>query len=114
MTSTAQTIRFTSDRERKAYQDGLAIVARKLAGCTRPTADELHAAAIADGRAQVLKKLGSAAYWKCFNSDPPKTMAPATTATRTTAANRKSYESGEYSPRKLHRYDCRNWLPATV
>ncbi|MCX6875388.1 MAG: hypothetical protein NTW21_16510 [Verrucomicrobia bacterium] len=104
-------IQFSSPREARTYQTGMAEVARKLRGHRKPSTQELEARTLAEGKLQVLKKLGRDGYRKLFGSEPPRTMAPATTATCTL----KSYstETGPFNPPKLHRYICKNWL-ATV
>ena len=71
-------------------------------------------ASIAEGKAEILKKLGAATYRKMFGTAPPRTMAPpAKAAPATPASTRKAYaaEAGPFQPRKLHVYSNRAWLP---
>jgi len=109
-----QQIRFNTASERKAYQDGLAIVARKLAGCTRPTAAEREAATLAEGEGIVAKKLGRIAFIKFFGKEPPITRTTAA-ATRTTAGTTTCKGYGPPAgPRRYHSYVNRCWLPAAL
>ncbi|MCX6879865.1 MAG: hypothetical protein NTW21_39580 [Verrucomicrobia bacterium] len=99
MTSTPT---FHNPTEAKQFAAGLAIVRQKLAGRRQPTAAEVAARTFAAGKAIIARKFTPEAFRKTFGHLPPRTMAPATTATST----RKSYstEAGPFSPPKLHRY----------
>ena len=72
-----------------------------------------EAAAIAEGRAIIAKRFGRETFKKCFGVDPPRTTAPAAKPAPATPARVKTFaDTGERSPRKLHIYTCRQWLPA--
>ncbi len=79
-----------------------------------------QAAAIADGHAQILRKLGKIGYAKQFGKAPDPQLvvkvygAPTRPTTHVAPTRVKAYakETGERSPRKLHIYTCRQWLPA--
>ena len=106
-------LKFRTDAERKQFERGMAEVQRKLSGHVTQTPQELEAATIARGRAEILKKFGSAFYRKTFGTEPAKTMAPAAKPAPATPARVKTFaDTGERSPRKLHIYTCRQWLPA--
>ena len=68
-----------------------------------------QAAALADGHAQILRKLGKIGYAKQFGKAPDPQLvvkvygAPTRPPTHV-APTRKNYT--------LHRYACRQWLPA--
>ena len=98
-------IHFNSERERKIYQDGLAIVAKKLSGNRRMTPERRHQYSMAVGLATVatIKKM----------SDLLKDGVPPAPARTAAPARVKTFaDTGERSPRKLHIYTCRQWLPA--
>ena len=99
-------IHFNSERERKIYQDGLAIVAKKLSGNRRMTPERRHQYSMAVGLATVatIKKMSDILK----DGVPPAKAAPATPA-----STRKAYaaEAGPFQPRKLHVYSNRAWLP---
>ena len=100
MTSTEPTIRFSSERERKSYQNGLAIVAKKLAG--RPLSHELRQlATIAAGKALVAQKCGAKFYQAAFGTPPPATTAP---APRTQAQPSRRSCSTPPPVKTFHRY----------
>ena len=67
-----------------------------------------QAAALADGHAQILRKLGQIGYAKQFGKAPDPQLvvkvygAPTRPPTHV-APTRKNYT--------LHRYACKNWLP---
>ena len=104
-------IKFDSPRSRTSYETGIREVKAKLANA-RPDAAQREAATIADGKRQILKKLGASGYRRCFGAEPPTTTTtkpatrPAATASSALAARVKSYSTG----RTLHRYVCRQWL----
>ena len=71
-----------------------------------------EAASIAEGRAIIAKRFGAAAFKKCFGTAPPHTMAPAKPApVAATAPKHYAKETGPFSPRKLHCFVNRAWLP---
>ena len=111
--STAKPIHFATDAARKNYARGLNEAKARLAGHHKPTAQELEAASIARGRAEILKKFGSAFYAKTFGTAPPRAMAPAAKPSPAAASGTPKHyakEAGPFSPRKLHVYTCRQWL----
>ena len=106
-------LQFNTPAQARAYSVGLALVEKTLAGKRKPTAQEIEAATVARGRAEILKKFGSAFYAKTFGVDPPRTMAPAAKpAASTSTVKHFAKETGPFQPRKLHIYTCRQWLPA--
>lgn len=110
--STAKFIHFASERERKTYEVGMAQVAEKMKGHIRPTAQEIEAASIARGRAEILKKFGSAFYAKTFGTPPPRAMAAPAKPAASGAPKHFAKEVGPFQPTKMHHYVCRQWLPA--
>ena len=89
-------IHFNSERERKIYQDGLAIVAKKLSGNRRMTPERRHQYSMAVGLATVatIKKMSDLLK----DGVPP---APARTAAP--ARTRKAY-APPAAPRQLTRH----------
>ena len=96
-------LKFRTDAERKQFERGMAEVQRKLSGHVTQTPQELEAATIARGRAEILKKLGSGFYRKAFGTDPPRTMAPAAKPAPATPARVKTY-APPAAPRQLTRH----------
>ncbi len=90
-------IHFNSERERKAYQDGLAIVAKKLDGNRRMTPEGRHQYSMAVGLATVatIKKMSA-----LLKDGVPATQTTAAKPSTSTASTRKSYGTG----RTYHRY----------
>ena len=97
-------IRFNSERERKAYQDGLAIVKAKLVGNRRMTPEGRHQYSMAVGLATVatIKKMSA-----LLKDGLPATQTATAKPIASTASTRKSYSTA----RTLHRYCNRAWLP---
>ena len=94
-------IHFNSERERKAYQDGLAIVRQKLASAPRrPTAEMIHQKSLVEGltAVAVVKQL-SALVKAGVPPVPAATAKPITS----TASMRKAYTSPA-APRQLTRH----------
>ena len=90
-------IHFNSERERKIYQDGLAIVRQKLASAPRrPTAEMIHQKSLVEGltAVAVVKQL-SALVKAGVPPAPARTAAPART--------RKAY-APPAAPRQLTRH----------
>ena len=110
--STAKPIHFASERDRRTYQTGLAQVAAKLAGHRKPTASQLEAATIAEGRAIIAKRFGREAFKCMFGCEPPRTMAAPARPAASGTPKHYAKEAGPFEPRKLHVYTCRQWLHA--
>ena len=104
---------FNSERERKAYQDGLAIVKAKLVGNRRMTPEGRHQYSMAVGLATVatIKKM-SALLKAGLPRAPAPAKAPAAKPAPATPARVKTYakETGPFEPRKLHCFVNRAWL----
>ncbi len=104
-------LKFRTDAERKQFERGMAEVQRKLSGHVTQTPQELEAATIARGRAEILKKFGSAFYAKTFGTAPAKPMAqPAKPASSPGTVKHFAKETGPFEPRKLHCFVNRAWL----
>ena len=72
-----------------------------------------EAASIAEGKRILASKLSPAAFLHTFGHPAPRRMAPAAKPAPATPARVKAFaDTGERSPRKLHVYTCRKWLPA--
>ena len=91
---------FNSERERKAYQDGLAIVKAKLVGNRRMTPEGRHQYSMAVGLATVatIKKMSA-----LLKAGLPPAPAPAKAPTRPTAPVAPTRVKS-YSPSR--RYHC--------
>ncbi len=108
---TATSIRFNSEHERKSYERGLAIVAKKLDGNRRMTPEGRHQYSMAVGLATVavvkkmsaLLKDGVPATQTTARAASTITAKAPTRPTDPVAPTRKNYT--------LHRYACKNWLP---
>ena len=96
-------LKFRTDDERKRFERGMAEVQRKLSGHVTQTPQELEAATIARGRAEILKKFGSAFYAKTFGTAPAKPMGPPAKAASSTPARVKTY-APPAAPRQLTRH----------
>lgn len=104
-------LKFRTDAEARQFAAGMAEANRKLEGHHRETYEEKSARVLEEGHTEILRKLGRVGYAKQFGKAPdaalvvkvygrpaaPKAAAPAAPA-------RKNYT--------LHRYCCKNWLPA--
>ena len=117
-------IRFNSDRERRSYESGQAIVAKKLAAAHRPTAAEISAASIANGHRMIRHKLAADRTAKTMAqprvikiitdaadravaafSKPKAAQAPARKPSP--VASRRNYSTGfEVQPLKRHHFAC--------
>ena len=97
-------IHFNSERERKAYQDGLAIVAAKLVGNRRMTPEGRHQYSMAVGLATVatIKKM-SALLKAGLPPAPAPAKAPAAKPAPATPARFKTY-APPAAPRQLTRH----------
>ncbi|MEI6676917.1 MAG: hypothetical protein WCO57_17235 [Verrucomicrobiota bacterium] len=82
-------------RERKSYQNGLAVIASKLRGNHRLTAAEREAACLAAGLQIVRKTLSTARAAKTMAAPAPATKSPA-------PAGRKTFSAP--GPKTRHRY----------
>ena len=60
-----------SQVSRRAYEQGIAIAKKKLAGCHVQTANEIHLASIAKGKAEIIQKFGSQVAMR-FNISSPR------------------------------------------
>ena len=96
-------LQFNTPAQARAYSVGLALVEKTLAGKRKPTAQEIEAATVARGRAEILKKFGSAFYAKTFGTAPAKPMAPPAKAASSTPARVKTY-APPAAPRQLTRH----------
>ena len=90
-------IRFNSEHERKSYERGLAIVAKKLDGNRRMTPEGRHQYSMAVGLATVatIKKMSA-----LIKDGLPATQTATAKPIASTASTRKSYGTGH----TLHRY----------
>ena len=77
-------------RERKSYQNGMAEVARKLAGHRKPTAKQLESQTLLKGRAAIAHKLGALGYKKHFGTLPPAPTAKPAVRTLATSTPAKA------------------------
>ncbi len=98
MTAT-KNLQFNTPAQARAYAAGMAIVEKTLAGKRKPTAAELHAASIAEGREQILKRFGRDAFKRMFGIGAPAPAKPAPA----TPARFKTY-APRAAPRQLTRH----------
>ena len=78
------------------YSRGIALVESRLCGHRKPTAQEIEAQTVLDGKRSILKKYGAAGYKRLFGTEPPAALTPpprtlATTAPRKTLSSRSTY-----------------------
>ena len=98
-------IHFSTPQERKTFAIGLAQVAARLKGHHKLTLAEREAATVARGKAEVLKKLGTAGFRRCFGHEPPRAMAaPAAKPQAPAQPIRRNYAAPEQPQRTFHRF----------
>ena len=65
-----------SPTERHSYSRGIALVESRLCGHRKPTAQEIEAQTVLDGKRSILKKYGAAGYKRLFGTEPPAALTP--------------------------------------